>query len=603
MAGKNVELKFTALDRASGIISKITDKIDTLKNKMNQAQNINPTKNAEQALGRVSKLTDRAASLGRTMTAAVSLPMLGAGKELVVASADYQLALRDLQMRIDNLEPGQIELLGQKARQLGVSMGVGATEATKAMTEFAKAGATFKVLQNGAAETALALSRAESISADNAAGLISNMMKVFGLEADQIVRIGDVLGKAAGVSSISIVDLENSMRHATSTASSYGLKLEQVASAVATFGNIGIKGEMGGTTLRSLMNSIGGDANRQAKLVAAGARKEDFFNTDGTMKGFGEIFKALNGLNLKAEQFTDIFGKEFGGSIRRASDAFAEFDNDLKKVNDSAGFLSKLAEAKLNTFWGRWDQMKAAFKDIGAGMAEDGTLDMLKDFVEVIRDLLVWLNKLDPGTKKWLLALSAIVAILPPILWFVGSLAGSIAALTPIVTTAGLAGTLAFGGWSLLILAGVAAIIYLLVNLDKVKKTWGKVMDWCEDRWGDFVGSIGTGVNKIIKLYNSLPGFMRGEKVQLWDERDGEQRRREDDKNFVQSFTEPSEWKRFDPADLIDVRNQSTLNVNMQGVPWGTQVSTQQDYGKSKVNLDVGYTSKYMAKPVLGMGM
>lgn len=598
MASKPVELKFTALDKASAIIEKITGKIENLGEKMKKVENIDPSKNFKKSLDRIEAMGGKMQSMGQAMSLALTLPIIATGKELVSAGADYQLALRDLQGRIDNLKPGQMEILGRGAREMGIQMGVGATEAIGAMTEFAKAGASFDALNAGAAKTALNLAKAEGIGADQAANLLSNMMKVFNItDFNEIEKIGDVLGKASGISSISIVDLENSMRHASGTASVYGMKIEQVAGAIATLGNVGVKGEMGGTTLRSLMNSLGGDQTRQAKLVKAGAAKSDFFNLDGTMKGFDQIFESLNKLNLSAEQYTEIFGKEFGGSIRKGADNFRAFAGDLEKLqNDSKGYLSELAKLKLDTFWGSWDQMKAAFKDIGNAMAEDGTLDALKGFVEIVRDLFVWFQKLSPATKKFIFIFAGFMAVLGPIIAAVGFLTISFAGLMAVLPAGATAGgvLLAMTGWGAAIMAVVASLAVLIANWDKVKFATGMALDWCEDRWGDFTGFVARQVNKILKLYNLLPSFVRGEKAELFDESNGEQKRRREDADFVSSFTEPKDWgDTFDPSLMVEKRNQTTIDVNMSNIPIGTKVSKKQDFGQSKVNLNLGYSTKY----------
>ena len=590
MANKEVSLTFRADDQVSKAIDRMQSKVKGFAFTVDRMNAADPL-GGKKGISRLEKIGDRAGDIGRALAPAAALTGI-AVKQLVSAGADYELAMADLQGRMDDLTPENLKKMRVEARKLGVDMGVGVQGAIEAFTELAKAGASADDILSGAGKTAIYLSKAEGISTEAAAGLLSNTLKIFGKDFSQAETVADQLAKAAGISSISIIDLENSMRHAALSASAYGIEVNELAAGIATLGNLGIRGEMGGTTLRSLMNTLGGDRRRQAKLVAKGADKSDFFETvldpntgkmKERMKGFEQIFTALNKLNLTGEDFAEIFGKEFGGSIRKASMAAGLFAGDLRKINEeSEGYLSKLAKMKLNTFWGSWDRMKKAFEDIGNSMAEDGTLDTIRYFVDKLRELFEWFNKLSPKTKKFILILGVSLIVFTAAAFAIAGIAGAL----------GVLGLAIGGGVGLGALTGAFFSLIAAIGLASwaVAEFFSVVTDdvWLEDLMKnmnlftqDLNDTFGTKIPKLTVLTEEEKRL----KYNLeHTNRDPEFERLLDD-TFMPDGSLP--WQRD---------ANSSIDINILGLPVGSTVQTKGPMfsPNSSSNLNLGYTSKYL---------
>lgn len=359
-----VIFNFSVKDLATKAIGDINKTLATLNDtsaKFNREITLNNKKFED--LGKLStKVGQGFLKVGAGLTAAITVPVVAFGVEALKAGANYEQAMNDLQARTQS-SAADMGLLSAEARRLGTSTVFGATDASKAMTELGKAGFNTQQIINSTGSV-LNLAAAESMDMAAAATLVSDTINQFGLNASDANKVVDQLAKAAGISSIGITDLQNSLKYAAPQAARFGIELDQVAASIAFLGSKGIKSEMAGTAIRSFFNSITSDVEKQNRLMKAGVFGKDLFKDANTLKSVPEMLEVLKKANLSATEMTEIFGKEFSGPISFLIDAGDKLKEMNADVLDSAGFSAEVAAARTKGFNGEMLKLKNSFEEL-----------------------------------------------------------------------------------------------------------------------------------------------------------------------------------------------------------------------------------------------
>lgn len=553
--------------------------------------------------------------IGVAMTAGITAPLAGLSKDAIKTSADYEQAINDLRART-NASQEDIAALSSEARRLGTSTTFGATKAVEAMTALGKAGFDTSAIIGGTAGV-LNLAAAEAMGMEEAANLVSDTINQFGLAASDATSVADQLAKAAGISSISITDLQYSMKYSAPLAKSFGLSLEQVAGAIATLGSRGVKGETAGTAFRSLLNTLTGDNEKIEKLKKAGIRGEQIFTDKSLTKlrSVPEILDAIAKANLSAAERFDIFGKEFGGTIGILIQNAADVRKQIGEVGNSTGFSLQVAEARTRGFNGAWQRLKNSVEEtyISITEGEDGPLSTLTGFLDSIRGLVDGFRNLSPEVQNFILVSAGIAGVVGPILaafgGFLFMLPGMIAGWTALTAGAG-SFAVAMGGVSiaagpivgaLMLIGGAAAAIYM--HWDKLgpffEALWETIGSLASDWWEQMkwiLDGLRRGFNFLSKFVGikAIPGFDSDQVAGVAQPFDFTARTR--GPAFVPSAADagaagaiarsPSAY--FEPTANQNTRNELFVNFGGQ-VPPGTTVR-EGAKNDSEVKLKVGRT-------------
>ena len=102
--------------------------------------------------------------------------------------------------------------------------------------------------------------RPDLAEATNIAG---NTLRSFGLAAEDMGRVADVMTATANNSAQTLTDLGEAMKYAAPVADAYGLSIEQTSKALGALANFGIKGSMAGTTMKNIMLQLANPSIRK----------------------------------------------------------------------------------------------------------------------------------------------------------------------------------------------------------------------------------------------------------------------------------------------------------------------------------------------------
>lgn len=343
------------------------------------------------------------------MTAAISLgskAVAAAGKFAIEASKDYATfegTLKQVQIVAGGTQ-ADMDMLGDKAIEIGGKTSKGAQEVAEAMVDFAKLGFT-------AAETADAMegivyaAEASGSAVDTTANIVASALNTWNLAASDSEHIADVLAKTANETAADMTDLGYTFQYAGASAQLGGASMEQLAAYTGIMADQGIKGSKAGTTLRTAFTNLTSPTDKaSAALEQLGISLRD---TEGNAKPIpdviGELQDAVQGMS-KADILdlsTALFGKTGSAGMSMVLQKTKGETQDLvQALIDSTGTARQQAAEMRQTMEGQLDQMGDSWDaiklKIGKGIqgtiglkgveAANKALDMVSEGIDKFMD-------------------------------------------------------------------------------------------------------------------------------------------------------------------------------------------------------------------------
>lgn len=326
--------------------------------------------------GKISELAGQAGFNGMQIFsmgikgAAVALAGLAIGKAISLGT-QFEKQMSEVGAAA-NATGVQFKELEKKARQLGATTSFSATQAAQGMTELAKAGLNTSQVLVGT-EAVLNLAKAGSLGLAEAATIAADTMAGFGLEAEDLSKISDVLAKSANSSTIGVSELGETFKYVSGVAKGAKVSMEQIAAATALLGNAGIKGSQAGTTLKSIILSLSApSAAAEKSLSKLGLTMNSLQDKDGNLKKLPEIFKMLQDSSSKfsstqkADIFKELFGSEsLAGALSLMDSAGEKYNAMVDEMeNKSTGFAKKYGDALSNNVQGKLDNLSSGMEEV-----------------------------------------------------------------------------------------------------------------------------------------------------------------------------------------------------------------------------------------------
>ena len=320
----------------------------------------------------VAKITNGKANL------LSSIPSVMALAAPIKTAMDFEQAMKNVGA-ICNASAEDIAKMTKQARELGASTVFSASEAADGMQYLAMAG--FNTEQTMAAMPGmLDLAAAGNTELGRTADIASNILSGFGLKAEEMARVSDVLTKTFTTSNTTLEMLGDTMKYVAPVASSVGMSIEDCAAAVGILGNSGIQGSQAGTVLRSALLRLSAPPTEAAKaLESLGMSTKD---AQGNVRPMVDILEELNektanmGSGEKSGIFTKIFGMEGASGMvtlaasagKQIKDANGNITTELReymaKVNNASGTAQQVAGDRMKTTAGALEEMKGAIEDM-----------------------------------------------------------------------------------------------------------------------------------------------------------------------------------------------------------------------------------------------
>ncbi len=216
-----------------------------------------------------------------------------------------------------------LEILSQKAREVGISSGLGASQAIEAFKLLASQISVDSIGIDGLQtlqEETIKLSQAAGISLPEAANAMASAINQFGLEAKDASRVINVLAAGSKFGAAEIPELAASFKVAGAAANAAGIDLEQLAGATEVLSKNAMKGAEAGTAMRNIIlkmqTALGIDFSQTSLSEALNQLKPQLQDTEFLVKTFGaENVVAAQFLIQNADAVDEMTQKVTGTNV------------------------------------------------------------------------------------------------------------------------------------------------------------------------------------------------------------------------------------------------------------------------------------------------
>src|SRR5574340_525681 len=292
------------------------------------------------------------------------------------------------------------------------------TEAAEGMRAMAQSGlSTREALEQ--LPGVLRLATVGEMTVAEAAYAATGVMHAFGLEVEDMGRVGDVFAKAAAVSNTSVKGMMEAMRQASTVADLYGVSLEETAASLAVMAKRNIEGSAAGTALRNALNEMATPikaAKQAMEAIDFSAFDEGTKKVKPLPQMLQELQVQLSDLDQKSRlQFLDrMFGERGAKAVNAILSDMQEFNRTLGQMKDASsglGFVAEVVQQLEGTLSGKLKGLLADFQTSLATVYEQNSAG-LKGLVDQIRTLVSsqgFIDFLDIATKALMTLTQAVL--------------------------------------------------------------------------------------------------------------------------------------------------------------------------------------------------
>lgn len=394
------------------------------------------------------KIGKSISNVGQTLTAGLTLPIVGFGIAAVKTAGDFEASMN--KVGISTQATGEkLEALSDLARQIGKDTVFSAETAAGAMDNLAKAGLSVEDILGGAARATVNLAAAAGSELEPAATAISDSMAQFKIEASDLPRVVNQITGAVNESKLDFVDFQQAMGQAGGVAANLGVNFEDFNAVLAATSPLFSSGSDAGTSFKTFLTTL------VPKTTGAATAMEQyglaFHDAAGNLKPMADIAQMLqeklSGLSdaARTEVLQEIFGTD---AMRTAIGLMDQGAAGLDKIAAKIAATDAAAQAaqRMEGLNGQLEELGGAFQEVAIAIGESGLLQVVTDVVTAFAGFMDKISELSPVALQIGIVIAAIAAAFGPVLVVVGSMISAWGALL---------GAFAAGG----ILAGVAGLI------------------------------------------------------------------------------------------------------------------------------------------------
>ena len=330
------------------------------------------------------------------------------------AAMDFEQGMAEVGA-ITRADDADMARLTENAREMGRTTKFSATQAAQGQKFLAMAG--FKTNQIiHSMPGMLDLAAASGMDLGRTADIASNILTGFGMEASDMTRVANVMALAFSSSNTDVEQLGYAMKYAAPQAKALGFSIEQTAAIVSKLSDAGIQGQMAGTTLRGMIDSLTDKSNAK-KLKAL---KVDVVDKKGNLRDLSTIIKEMDkrmsakgwGSAKRASFIKDVFGARAGTGANAIWDAVLSGSLDeltQKYINEQDGAVRRMADKMNATAKGSLTQLGSALESVGIDLGNvllPPLAETAKGLASIVGSVSGLLQKY-PGLTKWIVGIGA----------------------------------------------------------------------------------------------------------------------------------------------------------------------------------------------------
>lgn len=418
--------------------------------------------------GNVGKMGRGMEQIGNGMTAVgkkimpMSAAVAGGFGIAIKKTMDFDSAMSEVGA-ISGATGQQLDILRQKAKDMGASTKFSATESAEAMKYMAMAGWDTTQMTDGLAGI-MDLAAASGENLGTTSDIVTDALTAFGMQAKDSSKFADLLASASSNSNTNVSMLGESFKYVAPLFGALGYSAEDSAMALGLMANAGIKGSQAGTTLRGAITRMTKPSEQAAKVMTElGISLTD---ANGEMLPFKDSMDMLrekfSGLTAeqKAQKAATLFGQEaMSGMLAIINASDEDYAKLTRATHDYNGAAKDMAKTMQDNLQGQITTLKSKMEGLAIQIGEK-VIPHVTKFVDKLMSIADALDELSPATQDIIIKAGLFAAALGPVLVIGGRVifyGGRVIELLSVIGPA-LGTLIGIGSGVIPVLAGIAVV-------------------------------------------------------------------------------------------------------------------------------------------------
>jgi len=428
----------------------------------------------------LNNMSQRFRTFGYLASAAITLPIIAAGKTMFKMASDYEFAIQKI-VGLTGTAQEEVNQWSEEIKRMAVEFGKTPKELAEGLYFIASSGIkgaeVLNVLELSAKAAASGLGETSTI-----ADYLTSVLNAYRGTGITAAYATDVLVAGVREGKSEATGFASAMGAVIPMASKLGMSIDQVAGSMAAVTLTGSTAAQAATYLRGMLNILMKETKQGAVAMdeaseALGIMKTSYVDLRKILREQG-IMALMERMNKLSVAYGETLVAKVFPNIRAMNEVLSLSGNNMKynseiikKITNSTGSLGKAWAEVSETIKVQFDQALAAANvsmiTLGKSVAT-AILPVLKWLVEKLEALTKWFDSLTEAQKQNKLVILAIVAALGPLSLIVSvvgyALSGLIGIVVKLTSALGLLRVVSITNPWVLIITAVTTLIALFVR-------------------------------------------------------------------------------------------------------------------------------------------
>lgn len=375
----------------------------------------------EEAGEKIKKVGQGMVDAGKTLSVAVTAPLVGLGTKGVKKYAEYDKTMTLVRSTM-NATTSDAERMDKATAQAAANSTYTMADASTAMLNFARAGLNATEASNALAP-AMNLAAGEGGNLDTVSNGLVATINGFGDSFANTEHYADVFANACNNSALEINSLSESMRIAAPIFSTMGYEVNDAALYLGIMGNAGIAAGEGANALKTGFARLISPTDDAALLMEE--LGINIVNADGTMKDSVQVQRQLHdafSTLSESEQIAAasvIFGKMQMAKWLAVINAAPDDVEQLANAIDDEGTSSRMAQDMMSGFGGSLEKLSSSL-DVAVTSIGKALAPTILQVADAIQKVVNWFNSLDDSQRETIARIGMFAAAAGPLLIALG---------------------------------------------------------------------------------------------------------------------------------------------------------------------------------------
>ena len=425
-------------------LGKLEGQLDSVNKKLNtKSQFLKETGDKMIKFGdKVQKVGKKISDFGNKYTLFVSTPVALFGKKSFDDIVQFEQGLAGV-AKTSDFTDSQLAKFGDQVRELSKTIPQGTDEILRVAETAGQLGIADENIL-AFSEEMLKMGQATNMGADEAGNALARFANIMGTSEDKFGNMGSAIVALGNNLATTESEITNLGLRLAGTGNQVGMSESAIFGLAGAMSSLGINAESGGTSMSRVMQKVetavisgGEEVEKFAKISGMSADKFSKVWKDKPEDALIALLKGLDGVNKSGGDTISVM-EELGIANAREVDAVLRLSGNTDLLSEAIAMssdeyekntaLSIEAEKRNETLGSRIEMLKNRFKDLMLQIGER-LVPYAEKFMESIQGWIEKFDRLDDGTKDFIVKAGLAVVALGPLLSIVGKLTGGFGSL------------------------------------------------------------------------------------------------------------------------------------------------------------------------------